>query len=233
MTQRLLTLLAAVALTGACSPGTPPGPLQHDHASINLDGSPLSRVALTMGAGELHVKGGADKLAEADFAYNVATWKPSVIQNLERTPPELTIAQGAPATSAGDTKNRWDVALNDRQPLEIVAHLGAGAARMDLATLTLRRVELSVGAGQVDMDLRGHPTTSYAVSIHGGVGEATVHLPTDVAITATASGGLGDIKVSGLEQRDGRWINPRVPTSSVTIDLDIKGGVGQINIDAN
>jgi hypothetical protein len=33
---------------------------------------------LRMGAGELNVTGGTDALMEADFAYNVADWKPDV-----------------------------------------------------------------------------------------------------------------------------------------------------------
>ena len=68
------------------------------------------------------------------------------------------------------------------------------------------------------------------MQIHGGVGSATVRLPASVAISATASGGLGSIDVSGLEQRDGRWVNPRAGSSPVTIDLDVRGGIGEIKI---
>ena len=99
-----------------------------------------------MEAGELHVKGGASKLAEADFTYNVVAWKPSVVQNLNRTPPELSITQATGGSTSGDTTNRWDLALNDQQPLEILAHLGAGEAHMNLGGLNLRNVELTVGA---------------------------------------------------------------------------------------
>jgi hypothetical protein len=232
MTRLCATTLAATMLSFACSHGEPAGPLQHDHTVINLDRSELSRIRLTMEAGELHVKGGASKLAEADFTYNVAAWKPSVVQNLNRTPPELSITQATGGSTSGNATNRWDLALNDQQPLELIAHLGAGEAHMNLGALNLRNVELTVGAGEVDMDLRGQPTTSYSVSIHGGVGTAVVHLPSTVAISAKASGGIGDINVSGLEQRDGRWINPRATSSPVTIDLDVHGGVGEIRLEA-
>jgi hypothetical protein len=219
-------------LSIACSHGVPTGPVQHEHTVVNLDRSELSRIRLTMEAGELHVKGGASKLAEADFTYNVAAWKPAVVQNLNRTPPELSITQPTGVSASGDTTNRWELALSDQQPLEIIAHLGAGEAHMNIGGLNLRNVELTVGAGEVDMDLRGQPATSYSVSIHGGVGTAVVHLPSTVAISAKASGGLGDINVSGLEQRDGRWINPRAAASPVTIDLDVHGGVGEIRLEA-
>jgi hypothetical protein len=232
MTRLYATTLVATMLSIACSHGEPIGPLQHEHTVVNLDRAELSRIRLTMEAGELRVKGGAAKLAEADFTYNVAAWKPSVVQNLNRTPPELSITQATGVSTSGNTTNRWELALNDQQPLEIIAHLGAGEAHMTLGALNLRNVELTVGAGEVDMDLRGQPTTSYSVSIHGGVGTATVHLPSTVAISAKASGGLGDINVSGLEQRDGRWINPRATSSPVTIDLDVHGGIGEIRLEA-
>jgi hypothetical protein len=80
------------------------------------------------------------------------------------------------------------------------------------------------------MDLRGNPKRSYDVRINGGVGEATIYLPRSVGIDATAKGGIGEIDVRGLEQRNGRWINPSQENSPVKIHLDVKGGVGQINI---
>src|ERR1039458_5551387 len=37
-----------------------------------------------------------------------------------------------------------------------------------------------MGVGELHMDLRGKPKHDYDVRIHGGVGEATIHLPRDV-----------------------------------------------------
>jgi len=51
-----------------------------------------------------------------------------------------------------------------------------------------------------------------------------------VGITATASGGIGDINVRGLENRNGRWINKSHELDPVTIRVDVKGGVGEIRL---
>ena len=98
--------------------------------------------------------------------------------------------------------------------------------------MNLSRVEMNIGAGKVSMDLRGEPKRDYDVQIRGGVGETVVHLPKDVGISATATKGIGDISIEGLEKRDGVWVNPDRIGAPVTVRLDVKGGVGADSVDA-
>jgi hypothetical protein len=226
-------LVAATVLLSGCIGHGATGPIVHERRLVELDKADLTRVRLRMSAGELEVRGGAATLVEADFAYNVPEWKPSVTHSIKGTESDLEISQGEGPTVFGDTENRWRLALNDARPIDLNARLGAGEARLKLGSLHLRNVELHVGAGEADVDLRGNPAESYRVEIHGGVGSATVHVPETVAISARASGGLGSINVSGLEQRDGQWVNPRAGSSRVTIDLDVRGGIGEIRIVAD
>jgi hypothetical protein len=114
--------------------------------------------------------------------------------------------------------------------MDLVVKMGAGEAHLNLGSLNLRSVVFDLGAGELDADLRGNPKRSYDVRINGGVGQATIHVPSTVGISATATGGIGEINVRGLEQRNGRWINPGHENSPVTIRLDVKGGVGQIDL---
>jgi hypothetical protein len=87
-----------------------------------------------------------------------------------------------------------------------------------------------MGAGQVDLDLRGKPTHDYDVSISGGVGQATVYLPQGVGIWAQAHGGLGSITVTGLDKQDDHWQNNLYDNSKVNVRLKVEGGIGQIRI---
>jgi hypothetical protein len=233
MSIKFLSIAAMVFLAGCVSGCEPPGPTTHDHQVVELDASEQTHVHLTMGGGELEVKGGAAKLLDADFSYNVPEWKPTVSHHSIGSAgkeSDLEIEQASGNSHFSNTVNRWELTLNDAMPMDVVAHIGAGEAHMNLGSLNLRGVELHVGAGEVDMDLRGNPTKSYRVEVQGGVGSLQVHVPSSVAISATATGGIGDISVSGLEKRDGRWINPRAESSPVTIELDVKGGVGEIRI---
>jgi hypothetical protein len=225
-------VVAAAVLLATCVSGCEQaGPTEHEHQVVELDSSELTRVHIAMGAGELEVKGGAAKLLEADFSYNVPSWKPTVSHTSKGTEGALEITQGSQrSTGFSNTENRWRLVLNDAVPMDVAADVGAGQATMKLGSLNLRRVALHVGAGEVEMDLRGNPAKSYSVEVQGGVGQATVHVPASVAISATASGGIGDIKVSGLERRGDRWINARAESSPVTIQLDVQGGVGEIRL---
>ena len=72
-----LVLLGGLLLAG-CVPEARVGALQTESQSVELGDAKSVRVQIDMGAGDLKVKGGAEKLLEADFAYNVARLKPEV-----------------------------------------------------------------------------------------------------------------------------------------------------------
>ena len=90
-----------------------------------------------------------------------------------------------------------------------------------------------MGVGRLDLDLRGAPHHSYNVAIHGGIGEATVHLSADAGIYAEAHGGIGGIKVRGLQHEDGHWVSPSYDRAENKVRIDINGGIGQINVIAD
>ena len=221
--------LPAVVLLTACSFGG--GPVVRDKQVVDLDKSEVTRVNLTIGAGELKVSGGAAKKLEADFEYSEAL-KPT-LEHREGTTSEITISQsGGTGFSLGNNRSRWDLRFNDEAPLDLNAKLGAGQADMNLSSLNLRNVNVDIGVGEVSVDLRGTPKRSYSVRINGGVGQANVRLPRSVGISASAAGGIGEVKVDGLEKKGDRWINPGHENDAVQITVDAKGGVGEIHISA-
>jgi len=225
-------IAAAVLLSSGCQVGSvATGETRHETKSIELDKAETARVEIRMGAGELRVKSGTPKLLEADFTYNVPDWRPVVDYRASPLRGDLTISQ--PKNSGrliGRTVNTWELKLNGQLPLDVTANLGAGEANLELGQMNLRTVEVNIGAGEVKMDLRGEPKRDYNVQMHGGVGEATVYLPKDAGISATAAGGIGEISATGLEKRDGVWINPERIHAPVTVRLDVKGGVGAIHL---
>jgi predicted membrane protein len=208
------------------------GPVQHFEKSIDLDKSEMARVEIKMGAGELKVQGGSPKLMDSNFDYNVVSSKPIVHYNASSFRGEVLIEQPSGFHGGTNSTYKWDVRLNDKVPIDFVTHLGAGEAHLNLGAMNLRSVEIHMGVGQVELDLRGNPTRDYNVEIHGGIGQAVVHVPSSVGIIANASGGIGDIEVHGLEKHNGHWTNSAYEHSPVTIHLDVKGGIGNITLTA-
>jgi hypothetical protein len=70
----------------------------------------------------------------------------------------------------------------------------------------------------------------FDVSIEGGVGEATVLVPSEVGVRVRAEGGLDKINAEGF-QRDGEaYVNDAYGDSDVSLNLDVRGGVGSISL---
>ncbi|MGO9241135.1 MAG: toast rack family protein [Bryobacteraceae bacterium] len=196
-------------------------------------GSERVRVELELNAGELRVEGGAKQLMDADFIYNVASWKPEIQFDKSGFRSSLRVHQGGNTATIGNTKNEWRLRLNDTIPLDFSLHCGAGENRLNLGELDLRGVEVHIGAGRVELDLRGKtPQHDYPVEVHGGVGEADLLLPADAGIEARASGGLGEIDVRGLQKQGDHWRNAAAGRDKATIRVEVHGGIGRISIDA-
>jgi hypothetical protein len=205
------------------------GPPRHEFQSIDRDDVEQVRMDLNMGAGKLRIDTGTDKLVAADFSYNSDYWKPEMRYRKSGGRGTLTITQPqGHARGPGDYE--WDLRLNRETPLDIGVKFGAGEAHLDVGGLTMQNLEVNMGVGQLDLDLRGNPKQSYDVRIRGGVGEAVVHLPSEIGVEAEAQGGLGSVEASGLRHEGNRYYNDAWENAKVRIHLDIQGGVGSIRL---
>jgi hypothetical protein len=235
----LIAMMAATAvLAGAC--GTQPGGsqqqvgnMQSESKSVALENAKSARTQLKMGAGELNITGGADQLMEADFSYNVSDWKPKVNYDVSDQKGELIVKQRSAEGAGlnGDVRNEWNLRLNDEVPTDLVVQMGAGESDLDLDSLALTGVDLQMGAGKTTVDLTGDYAQDFNATIEGGVGEATVLLPSEVGVKAKAEGGLGKINAKGLQTVGDSYVNDAYGESDVNLNVDVQGGVGQINLE--
>jgi predicted membrane protein len=169
-------------------------------------------------------------LFEGDFDFNAPGLKPAIAYAVEGATGTLKVSQGS---VSGSYENAWRLNLDDTTPLDLEINMGAGDADLVLGRLNLDALDIQLGAGDVVIDLRGMPARSYRVKVQAGAGDTTVRLPAGVGVSARTSGFIGDTNVSGLEQRDGRWINARAAGSPVTVDLDVQHAIGDLRISAD
>jgi hypothetical protein len=234
----LIAMMAATAvLAGACGTqrgGTQQvGKMQRESKSVDPKNAQSARAQLKMGAGELNLTGGADQLMEGEFSYNVSDWKPKVSYDVSGDEGELIVKQRSAegADFSGDARNEWDISLNDELPTDLVVQMGAGESDLDLDSLALTGLDLQMGAGKTTVDLTGDYAQDFDASIAGGVGEATVLLPSEVGVKAKAEGGLGKINAKGLQKVGNSYVNDAYGESDTNLSVDVQGGVGQINLE--
>ncbi len=191
-TNRLLitlVLFAALLLAG-CGSKARVGALRTESQSVELGDARSVRVEINMGAGDLEVTGGAEKLLEADFTYNVARLKPEV----KYTDGTLVVRQpevnGLPALRGiTDFRNEWGLRLYDGVPMDLSVDVGAGASDLQLAGLSLTRLDVSLGAGKYTVDLSGDWARDLDVTIDAGAANISVRLPRDVGVRVEVEAG--------------------------------------------
>lgn len=230
MIGRLLLTVGALGLAGCMIQTETAGSTQYDSRALERDDAKEVNVHLTMGAGQLKVGSGTRKLMQGYFTYNMPSWKP----DLRYSAGDLTVEQPrGHTTHLGSNKYEWDLRFAQDIPLNFHVNFGAGEAQLDLGSLTISHVDVQMGVGELKLDLRGVPKRDYDVTINGGVGEATVHLPSGVGVYAEASGGIGEISVRGLDKVAGHWVNQAYGEPGPKIHLNVQGGIGQITLIAD
>jgi len=217
----------AAVWTMACGTSVPMGPVVHEHHNVERGTATSARVEIDMSAGELDVKSGAMTLLAGDFDFNVPELKPSIAYAVDGSTGALKVSQGS---VSGNYENKWSLSLDETTPVDLHVTLGAGDVQLLLGRINLQSLSVRLGAGDLVLDLRGTPAKSYSVNVEAGAGDTTIQLPASVGISARTSGLIGDANVSGLEKRDGRWINARAEGSPVTIDLAVQHAIGDLRV---
>lgn len=225
-----VVLLAALLLASCVSSDdVRVGELRTESQSVELGDAKSVRVKMVLGAGDLVVTGGAKKLLEADFTYNVAKLKPEV----EFTDGTLVLQHPdvrgyRSPQDIKDFRNEWDLRLNNDVPMNLSLDMGAGTSDLQLAGLSLTGLDILLGAGKSTVDLSGGWTRDLDVTFDTGAANITVRLPRDVGVRVEVAAGVGRIEASGLKQDGYVYTNEAYGTSEVTLQINILTGIGQI-----
>ena len=232
-TNRLLIVLVLfAALMAGCISGAQVGELQSESQSVELGDAKSVIVKINMGAGDLEVTGGAEKLLEADFNYNVAKLKPEV----EYTDGTLVVQQpevnGLPALQGiTDFRNEWGLHLYDGVPINLRVNMGAGNSELQLARLSLTGLDIILGAGVSKVDLSGDWVRDLDVTIDAGATDLSVRLPRDVGVRVEVDRGPAVIDAPDLTQNGNVYTNDAYGMSNVTLHVDVKAGIGRVNLE--
>lgn len=227
----IAVLILLIVCGVAVSRGFGRGKQEHDSVSVDRQGAQKVTMNVEMPAGNLQISGGAEKLLQADFDYAQREGKPTVSYSVSGQGGDLSISQRETETHFyGRTENNWKLRLSNDVPLDLTLRLGAGEEDLHFAGLPLNRLEVHVGAGTMNADFSGPWKHDLDATIEGGVGTATIRVPRDVGVKVHATGGIGTVHAPGLQKDGDDYVNQAYGRSSVTLRIDIQGGVGTISV---
>src|SRR5229473_6170643 len=206
------------------------GDLQHQSRTVDRQGAKSVNVSLETSAGEFNISGGSSHLLDADFNYSGSYETPRVEYNVSNGVGHLSISQDDTTTHFGTTHNDWNLRFSNDVPLELKVEMGAGRGHLRLRDMPVTRLDMSMGAGQVDLDLTGDRKSDLVADLEGGVGQATIRLPKKVGVIVSASGGIGSVTAHGLRHDGDDYVNDAYGKTPATIHLKVQGGVGQISL---
>jgi hypothetical protein len=212
------------------------GPLVTETQAVALGEAKSVVVNINMGVGDLNVSGGSSDLMNATFNYNVAAWMPNITYSVVGTQGTLQVEQPSERVnnplfnSGGNTRYDWDLRFMNEVPMTMKVALGVGQGTLKFGGLNLSRLEVNTGVGDTTLDLSGQWKQSPSVLVNGGLGQVTIIVPKDAGVHATIEGGLGKVNAGGLTVNGNTYTNAAYGTSSVTINIDVKTGIGNVNL---
>jgi hypothetical protein len=132
-------------------------------------------------------------------------------------------------------RQRWDVRLSPKVPLDLTLDAGSGPCDFDLTGLLVSDLFLDSGSGPIDLALPSG--TTFDTRIDGGSGPITIILPESVGARVVLDSGSGPFRpdqrfrlVKGERGDDGLWETDNFRTAEHTILMDIDQGSGPISI---
>jgi uncharacterized protein DUF2154 len=233
-TIRLLIVLVLITtlLLAACSSAPRVGELQTESHSVELGDAKLVSVEINMGAGNLEVTGGAAKLLESTFVYNVTKLKPEVDYSAGTLVVRQPDTHGLPVLQGiSNFHNEWSLHLADNVPMDLSVDLGAGTGNLKLAGLSLTGLEVSLGAGDYMIDLSGDWARDLDVTLNTGAANTTLKLPNSVGVLVEVEPGPNAIEASGLTHDGEVYTNAAYGVSDVSMHVKMEPGIGYINLE--
>ena len=224
-----LVILALAALVAACDE---PRDVRTETQTVALEGATQAEVGLHMNAGGLRVRGAdQEALLKASFEYNWDRDRPVVEYRRFGDKGTLQVRRSRHnSIPFGRVRNRWDINLSKAVPLDLDIDLGAGQSDIDLRGLKLQRVEIDMGVGEMTLDLQGPHQESFNVKIDGGVGSGKIYLPSEAGVRVKVDGGIGSVNAHGLTKQGGAYVNDAYGKSSVAIEIEVDAGIGSLDL---
>lgn len=135
------------------------------------------------------------------------------------------------AIGLGDASdNRLVLGLNDGIPWTIDMESGAIDADLDLSSIALQQMDLSLGAGKMSIRL-GDKQEQTVLNVESGVSQLEIYIPQNTALTIRMDGALNSTNIDslGLIKNDNTYTSPTTGTENgKSVELNLTVGLGEV-----
>ena len=189
---------------------------------------------------ELNIQGGATSYILSDSSAQLFT--ASVQQHMGRYTLEKSNRDSMEVVTfrMRDQKGRWNMddidgneaimAINKNPLWDINVEMGAGKTDFDLSAFKINNLQLKGGASSFKVKL-GIPEISTSVSVETGLAAVNIEVPKSVPCRITVESGLSSKDFDDFQkQGDGSFISGDYANSAKKIDIALKGGVSQFEV---
>jgi hypothetical protein len=245
----LAALAAAVLIVSAVATNsalTRPSPTPTETQSINtnLEGATQAAVTVRYGAGQLNV-GPIEQPQGDEFASMTYTGPPKLAPRPSYTPVaggvgqleyQTSVAPGPGAIPFFGTNTpgeaRVDLSFAPNVPIaSFVVQTGATEANLDLSSLRVNSLDMSIGAASAS--IRFPETGATTAHISGGASTLNLEIPEGVAAQIEHRGGLSTLNIDQRrfpQVADGVYRSPDYDTAQNKLDLNLETGITTIQV---
>jgi len=193
---------AAILCLSSCVVYTT-GPVRHDSRSVRAGRVREGPRRTSTWARQPDYRRRSAEAAECDFTYNVASVGARGSVQQHGHPGGNSPSASRRATPRSVTQVRMGPGVEQRVPMDLTVHFGAGNARSTWS-LSLRSVDVHMGVGKLDMDLRGNPKQQLRrAGSRRASGRPRVRLRPAWVCTPKVRAASAEIKTQGLRAEGG------------------------------
>jgi hypothetical protein len=204
--------------------------------SVPLGNARSSQVDLNLGTGELRLAAlpiGSNLFAEGTLGYPQRRGQPKQEVRTEGNNISLKLEQqgdGDFLMFLGDSREEWDLDLARSVSTTLNLNVGAGEANADLRDLQVSSLDLDVGAGNASVTLPANAgRTTGRVDV--GVGNVTIFVPEGVTAAFEADTGVGNVDADRAFRRDGdSYRLEGSPNNPNSLNINLHVGAGNVEL---
>jgi hypothetical protein len=127
---------------------------------------------------------------------------------------------------------KFDLLLNSDIQWDLDFDIGAVTGNLNLKDIKVRRVDLDMGAGDIEITL-GEKNRITSLDLDAGASKILINIPKDVGLKLEFDGGLNSTNIAALglvKVDDGEFISENYEDAITKYEIDVDMGVGSFEI---